>query len=489
MRRLHNAAVALIFLFGATRVSASRSTTFCTQNYCTDTCGNSAPDLLSESTACETSGCTCSKCCTTNNWTMVEWPSNQNDQGNSINDNQVHVCKEQPQMQVAWTREQAWSNVSADTCASNAECGSALCIEVNLDGANDVKNMCGCAAFLRRFDNSATTTPQEIMTCNCKHVYESPGTCLMVWRDSIMCKFACGNCFTCGEKKFENSCREDKTCSWDATTGLCEKVDGDEETCQLVTDQNECTGKCKWSPNTGNQQTVYGCHSRQFAIMNLGTSANPKCPVGSLRVTDKYRGRDGDYFATCVVVKIDNCLYYEWDGDSCKQCEDNYAPALVTFNRGTGVLKQNALCVTENDSSNQNCEIFEFVTNYTSSHSHHPCARCKEDFEWRENYSAGDSVQHEKMKCEPSYKQFGSLFAIFRNDTKGRFLFALTTLLVIATAGKLWFKYGSSSGKIFDIRDVLYGTDHKHCGHAKPSGGQPVWSERSEGQVDLNVVH
>lgn len=299
----------------------------------------------------------------------------------------VHVCKTQPNL-VAWDARQ-------DTCKSNLDCGTAFCISAKDGDDGTPYNKCGCGDFERMYNHEYVTV------CSCDHS-DSVESCLPVWEKSIMCKFACKNCYSC-EEKTGSECAKDALCMVDAATSKCVTKYKLEKHCNsLPAASCETDKKCRW--------TGAKCEDR----MEVAQTGD-RCPQGTLRKQDFYMGKPGNFFDTCVGhnLIIHHCKYYEWDGDSCKTCEVMYRLGMVALEDGTGAIKQNAICVKETNLSNQRCEVFVHAhcqsvsTNVQENcnsetaelEGHHKCARCREGYEWP--IDSDGKVNH--YKCEPEY--------------------------------------------------------------------------------------
>jgi len=132
---------------------------------------------------------------------------------------------------------------------------------------------------------------------------------------------------------------------------------------------------------------------------------------------DRYQNpANGTFFDVCVTARgpmgnpikeIKECLFYEWDGDSCKTCNASFKLATVALDRGNGRLKENALCVKADNPMNKNCEVFKDDQNASAGAEHHFCTRCKEGYRWEFH-----GTELKKGRCAIDKITVGSLIAI-----------------------------------------------------------------------------
>lgn len=330
------------------------------------------------------------------NWTLAAYGSAPD--SDIVNSGEVKVCKSQPET----------TAVGNSSCSSNLDCGSALCISVEMDGTTS--NQCGCGNFERMINSEMVTI------CSCDYVGDlHMDACLPIWKHSIMCKFACKNCFTCEEKNPEH-CANDAYCEMSGTGGEVECADKstpDEPSafCHKDKTAEECEAdtQCRMGktflPGGYNIGDQLSCMDRTSVLINPTDDTNARCPVSMERKVDAYMGEPGNFFDTCVStsnpdLEIKNCKYYEWDGDSCKTCIHGYALGMVALKEGNGRIKQNAICYDEAVAVNNNCEVFVHDDEKYGGMSHHACARCKDGFEYP---LLDDGTVSTTFQCEAEY--------------------------------------------------------------------------------------
>jgi len=319
---------------------------------------------------------------------------------------EVKVCNNQP----------TGVGFGNNTCSSNLDCGTALCISVNQGGGTS-SQQCGCGNFERRIDH------QQITVCSCASVGNlSDGKvkedCLPFWVNSIMCKFACKNCFSCEEKTGSDCHRSSGVCTMHKTKCITRwnSEDGS-DMCQTFGDEacasNPLCRQHKDNTDKALNPVTKTCVSRLYTAFPKNGD-NVRCPLGTKRLVDAYMGSPGNFFDTCVPenLEIENCKYYEWDGDSCKTCEHGYEARMVALTEGNGRIKQNAICVLKDNIYNQHCEVFYHYTTSNKAEAtariksfkgsvqeHHACARCKDGYEW----PIDDNGNVSEYTCEAEY--------------------------------------------------------------------------------------
>jgi len=181
---------------------------------------------------------------------------------------------------------------------------------------------------------------------------------------------------------------------------------------------------------------------------------NQKCPVGTNRLTDKYKGDKGTFFDVCVTNKeeINNCDYYEWDGASCRMCITGYTPSRVAVLRGDGRIKSNAVCTHASSVYNEYCSIFKHCTTSAcefvegegaDATKYHYCERCKPGYEWpRQDNVVRKGLCMKEINAafwDPKLEKFTFMFPGFGKISGPQaFVFSLLGTVTVLSA-RAWY--------------------------------------------------